>query len=128
VDYESSREEDFFDIQLDIKGMKNVYESFDKYVETERMDGENMYAAGDHGKQDADKGVGFLSFPPVLHLHLKRFEYNVMADATVKINDRYEFPCELNLDRYLLQEGGKTEHAMGSVAATGDDSINGAGM
>lgn len=36
------------------------------------------------GKQDAIKGVGFLSFPPVLHLHLKRFEYDVNAGEEIR--------------------------------------------
>lgn len=33
--------------------------------------------------------MSFLSFPPVLHLHLLRFMYDPMADAYVKINDRW---------------------------------------
>lgn len=33
VKYESTRDEEFYDIQLDVKNMKNVYESFDKYVQ-----------------------------------------------------------------------------------------------
>jgi ubiquitin carboxyl-terminal hydrolase 7 len=83
--------------------------------------------------QDARKGVLFESFPPVLQLQLKRFEYDFMRDVMVKvswrqsllssvpsecfaplrsmrgsecwacpffrqINDRYEFPDELDLD------------------------------
>ena len=30
----------------------------------------------------------FVSLPPVLHLHLKRFEYDPYRDAMVKVNDR----------------------------------------
>ena len=40
------------------------------------MDGDNQYAAGTHGKQDAQKGVTFLKFPPVLTIHLKRFDFD----------------------------------------------------
>ena len=35
--------------------------------------------------QDAKKGVIFESFPPVLHLQLKRFEYDIQNDAMVKV-------------------------------------------
>ena len=35
IDYESAREEEFYDIQLDVKGCKDVYESFKKYSEKE---------------------------------------------------------------------------------------------
>ncbi|KNA18760.1 hypothetical protein SOVF_067780 isoform B [Spinacia oleracea] len=103
VDYKSTRKESFYDLQLDVKGCRDVYASFDKYVEVERLEGDNKYHAEQHGLQDAKKGVLFLDFPPVLQLQLKRFEYDFVRDTMVKINDRYEFPLELDLDR----ENGK---------------------
>ncbi|TVU24932.1 hypothetical protein EJB05_27399, partial [Eragrostis curvula] len=99
VDYKSSRKESFYDLQLDVKGCRDVYASFDKYVEVERLEGDNKYHAENHGLQDAKKGVLFLDLPPVLQLQLKRFEYDYMRDTMVKINDRYEFPLQLDLDR-----------------------------
>lgn len=112
VDYESSREETFLgepavdrcptladrsvvlaiDIQLDIKDLqgrpfKNLQESFEAYVTPEMMDGDNKYHAGDDfGLQDAKKGTIFMEFPPVLHLHLKRFEYDFQRDLQVKVS------------------------------------------
>lgn len=41
----------FADLQLDVKGCKDVYESFDKYVEVERLEGENKYHAEQFGLQ-----------------------------------------------------------------------------
>ncbi|KAI3952854.1 hypothetical protein MKW92_019983 [Papaver armeniacum] len=100
VEYKSTRKESFYDIQLDVKGCQNVYASFDKYVEVEPLEGDNKYQAGEqHGLQDAKKGVLFIDFPPVLQLQLKRYEYDFTRDTMVKINDRYEFPLELDLDR-----------------------------
>ena len=77
-EYCSERVETFYDIQLQVKGMKNVQQSFEKYTESEMLDGDNQYDAGpEHGgKQNAKKGVNFLSLPPVLHLYLNRFEYH----------------------------------------------------
>ncbi|CAN4109417.1 unnamed protein product [Withania somnifera] len=103
VDFKSTRKESFYDLQLDVKGCHDVYASFDKYVEVERLEGDNKYQAEAHGLQDAKKGVLFIDFPPVLQLQLKRFEYDFMRDTMFKINDRYEFPLELDLDR----ENGK---------------------
>eukprot|EP00252_Welwitschia_mirabilis_P016659 TRINITY_DN3688_c0_g1_i1.p1 TRINITY_DN3688_c0_g1~~TRINITY_DN3688_c0_g1_i1.p1 ORF type:complete len:1121 (+),score=247.00 TRINITY_DN3688_c0_g1_i1:261-3623(+) len=103
VDYRSTRKESFYDLQLDVKGCRDVYASFDKYVEVEQLEGDNRYHAEKYGLQDARKGVLFLDFPPVLQLQLKRFEYDFMRDTMVKINDRYEFPLQLDLDR----ENGK---------------------
>jgi hypothetical protein len=49
--YRCSRIESFYDIQLNIKGKKNILESFRDYVKTENLDGENKYDAGSHGLQ-----------------------------------------------------------------------------
>lgn len=67
----------------------SVDESFRDYVSTEILDGDNKYDAGEHGLQDAEKGVIFSSFPPVLHLHLMRFQYDPVTDCSVKFNDRF---------------------------------------
>jgi ubiquitin carboxyl-terminal hydrolase 7 len=76
VPYESKREEEFYDIQLDVKNCKNVYESFRKYISKEMLVGDNQYDADKLGKQDAEMGVIFTTFPPVLTIHLKRFDFD----------------------------------------------------
>lgn len=43
--------------------------------------------------QEAKKGVVFLRFPPVLHLHLMRFQYDPITDSNIKLNDRYLTVC-----------------------------------
>lgn len=42
------------DLQLDVKGCRDVYASFDKYVEVERLEGDNKYHAEEHGLQVTD--------------------------------------------------------------------------
>ncbi|CAO3702673.1 unnamed protein product [Rhizopus stolonifer] len=103
VDYESSRSEDFYDIQLNVKNCKNLEESFKNYIEMEILEGDNKYSAEDYGLQDAKKGVIFESFPPVLQLQLKRFEYDMLRDTMLKINDRHEFPSTIDLTSYLSE-------------------------
>uniref|UniRef100_A0A0D9V695 ubiquitinyl hydrolase 1 n=1 Tax=Leersia perrieri TaxID=77586 RepID=A0A0D9V695_9ORYZ len=111
VDYKSTRKESFYDLALDVKGCSDVYASFDKYVEVERLEGDNKYHSEKHGLQDAKKGMLFIDFPPVLQLQLKRFEYDFVRDTMVKINDRYEFPLQLDLDKddgkYLSPEADR---------------------
>ncbi|CAD6570825.1 MAG: hypothetical protein TREMPRED_006048 [Tremellales sp. Tagirdzhanova-0007] len=101
VDFESAVTEDFYDIQLTIKGIKNLRDSFREYISVETLDGENKYQAEGFGLQDAKKGVIFKAFPPVLHLQLRRFEYDIEKDALVKINDRHEFPFSIDLAEFL---------------------------
>jgi hypothetical protein len=106
VEYESKREEDFYDIQLDVKGCNSVYDSFKKYTEKEMLDGENQYDAGEEfGKQDAQKGVIFTAFPPVLTIHLKRFDFDLQNMGFTKIHDKFEFPSRLCLDEFLSNDG-----------------------
>jgi len=69
VKYESSRTETFYDIQLNIKGKKDLYESFRDYVATEVLEGDNKYDAGAHGLQVsslADNNRCMFSFPSQL--------------------------------------------------------------
>ncbi|XP_013909106.1 PREDICTED: ubiquitin carboxyl-terminal hydrolase 7-like [Thamnophis sirtalis] len=107
VDYRSERIEDYYDIQLSIKGKKNIFESFIDYVAVEQLDGDNKYDAGEHGLQEAEKGVKFLTLPPVLHLQLMRFMYDPQTDQNIKINDRFEFPDQLPLDEFLQKTDPK---------------------
>lgn len=71
-----------------------VFESFEDYISTELLDGDNKYDAGEHGLQEAEKGVRFDQFPPVLYLHLMRFQYDSQHDASIKFNDRYTEPLK----------------------------------
>ncbi|SCV67019.1 BQ2448_5665 [Microbotryum intermedium] len=135
IDFESARTEDFYDIQLNVKDMPNLEASFKDYIAMETLEGENKYNAEGFGLQDAKKGVIFESFPPVLHLQLKRFEYDMQRDQNVKvgaprnsssalmmgpvltkgprrspqINDRHEFPLEINLEPYLSEQADRSE-------------------
>ncbi|KAL4109611.1 hypothetical protein PRIC1_001310 [Phytophthora ramorum] len=108
VDSQSFRDESFYDLQLDVKGCKDLMQSFRKYVEVEMLDGDNQYEAEGHGKQDAKKGIEFINFPPVLNIQLKRFEYDPMRDGMVKVHDRFEFPKTLVLDEFI-SDGDKEE-------------------
>ena len=81
----STRDEDFYDLQMPVKGCKDLYASLDEYVKEETLEGENQYQSERFGKQDANKGVAFKSLPPVLELHLRRFEYDFTTDAMAKV-------------------------------------------
>lgn len=105
VDYESSRTEDFWDIQLNVKNFYNLNESFQDYINTEVLNGENQYSTPDFGMQDAQKGVVFEKFPSVLHLQLKRFEFDFERETLAKVNDRHEFPESIDLSPFLDNEG-----------------------
>ncbi|VDO04518.1 unnamed protein product [Rodentolepis nana] len=112
VVYESKREEEFYDIQLKVKGNKDVYAAFDEYVQVETLDGVNKYDAGSHGLQDAEKGIKFLRFPPVLYLQLMRFQFDFHSNTNVKINDKFEFPYDLDLSDYLVENNDQQTNGL----------------
>ncbi|CEL92910.1 unnamed protein product [Vitrella brassicaformis CCMP3155] len=105
VCFTSRRTETFLDIQLNVEGSKDVYESIKKYTEEEILDGAEKYDAGpQHGKQKAKKYIRITKLPPVLQLHLKRFRYAVTANGAhdmVKVNDRFEYPATLDLSSLI---------------------------
>jgi ubiquitin carboxyl-terminal hydrolase 7 len=113
VSYESKREEDFYDIQLDVKGCRTIQDSFRKYVEVETLDGDNQYDAGtQYGKQDAAKGVIFTKFPPILTIHLKRFDFDFETMGFKKIHDCFEFSTLLDVDTFLADDASEESRAV----------------
>ena len=104
VDYRSEISETYNEIQLTVKGYKNIYESFNSYTAEEILDNDDKYETEKYGKQKAKKGIKFISFPPVLFLQLKRFEYNSKKDIMVKINDYFEYYNEIELSNYVDQK------------------------
>ena len=109
---------------LNVSGCKSLDDSFRDYVQVETLEGENKYMAEGFGLQDAKKGVIFESFPNVLHLQLKRFEYDFNRDAMMKVNDRYEFPEIWDASPYLHEKADKSEpyiyHLHGVLVHSGD--------
>jgi ubiquitin carboxyl-terminal hydrolase 7 len=65
--------------------MKNLHDSLCDYVSLSTLDGDNKYPAGRYGPQDAVSGISFLLLPPVLHMQLRRFEYDAVQDCMVKV-------------------------------------------
>jgi len=124
VDYESSRKEDFWDLQLNVKGSKTIDDAFKDYVQVETLEGDNKYHADKFGLQDAKKGVIFEKLPQVLHLQLKRFEYDFQHDTMTKIYDRQDFPETFDASPYLSEDANRSEshiyHLHGVLVHSGD--------
>lgn len=87
VDYTSTCKQPYMEIQLDIKGCRDVYASLEKFCEVEKLEGANKYNAENHGLVDAKRYALFDSFPPVLQLHLKRFGYDHARNVMIKVNN-----------------------------------------
>ncbi|GBB89576.1 hypothetical protein RclHR1_01630014 [Rhizophagus clarus] len=108
VDYVSSHVEDYYDIQLNVKGCTTLRDSLKNYIQEEILEGDNKYYVEGYGSQDFKKGVIFESFPPVLQLQLKRFEYSATKDKIVKVNSRFKYPMEIDLEEFLSKDVDKS--------------------
>ena len=94
--------EPFFMINLPLAVQKrtcNIYDYFDIYTQTERMDGDNKWQNDKtNEKQDVDKNIAFFSLPQILVLDLKRFNHQAR-----KNNMLVNFPLtDLDLTKYVV--------------------------
>ena len=104
VQFQTYKEEQFYDLSLSVKGVPNLQKSFEEYIKPQILDGDNQYQTEEHGKIDVSMGTEFLEFPSVLHLHLNRFEYDYTYNRIVKVGDKFEFPKEIDLSPFLAKD------------------------
>ncbi|CRK87462.1 CLUMA_CG001263, isoform A [Clunio marinus] len=90
--YVGTKMETFFSIQLKVKGMANLTNSLNDYISTKIINFDS---------DKAEKRVIFTSFPTILHFHLLRFEYDPIAEESVKCNDVFKFYENLDLNKFL---------------------------
>ena len=92
------------------------------------MEGDDQYNTETYGKQDATRSVRFSVLPPVLHLQLKRFEFNMQTYSFDKVNTAFEFPEEIDLAPYMAPPDvavASTSDQGGSAGCGGSSSGSG---
>ena len=96
-----SNESQFYSIQLQVQGKKDIYESLDSLIEGEKMYGENrIFCPECNRKLPATKSQNFKTLPRIFMFVLKRFEFNYQTMQKTKINDYYHFPLILDMNKY----------------------------
>eukprot|EP01119_Soliformovum_irregulare_P011982 TRINITY_DN3073_c1_g1_i2.p1 TRINITY_DN3073_c1_g1~~TRINITY_DN3073_c1_g1_i2.p1 ORF type:complete len:1102 (+),score=434.53 TRINITY_DN3073_c1_g1_i2:50-3355(+) len=110
----SERTEDFEDISL-ILGAKfgtnetsaHLVDALEQFVSFETLTGREQYQCDScQQKSDADKGVIFREFPPILIFSLNRFEYDFELDKRKKLNRNFPFPLKLNVKPFTEEGQG----------------------
>lgn len=100
----SERLEPFFAVQCDITGKSTLKESLDAYVAGEVMEGDNKYSCTSCGSYvEAVKRACLKDIPDNLIFHLKRFDYDLMSGNRSKVNNRFEFPTEIDMAEYHVE-------------------------
>ena len=87
VDFRSEREERWYDLQMPVLGCGGLRASLGSFVREEKLSGDNRYNTRrpELGRQEARRGARLKSVPPVLQLHLKRFEYDARSGEMLKL-------------------------------------------
>ena len=106
-------ESQFYSIQLQVHGKKDVYDSLNSLIEGEKMDDDNSIFCQECNKKfPAIKSQNFKILPRFFMFVLKRFEYDYKTFKKMKINDYYEFPFILDMNKYTqnyLENTGNNE-------------------
>ncbi|XP_064082430.1 probable ubiquitin carboxyl-terminal hydrolase FAF-X isoform X2 [Macrobrachium nipponense] len=98
-----SREETFTVISIDIRNYSNLYDSLEQYVKGDLLEGDNAYLCEKCDKKvDTVKRICLKKLPPILAIQLKRFDYDWERECSIKFNDYFEFPRELDMDPYTV--------------------------
>jgi hypothetical protein len=112
IDFSHEQPEHFYDLSLQVKGCRSLGESLRNFTEREILRGDNKYDTGTElGKIEAEMGIVITELPPVLQIHLKRFEYDFHRDRLEKVHDRFEFPIDLTVNNCLYALYGVLVHS-----------------
>nr|CAG4640870.1 EOG090X06IH [Eulimnadia texana] len=94
----SNKEEDFFDLQVDVDQNTSITHCLRTFSSTETLSGDNKFKCDNCcSYQEAQKCMRVKKLPLILALHLKRFKYMEQYNRHVKVSHRVVFPLELRL-------------------------------
>lgn len=93
--------EDFYNLSLDVKHSKNVYDSLQKLILEDTIC--DYYCGKCDKKVEIAKRTVISKLPNILILHLQRIIFNFDTYTNEKINTRLEFPLDLNMFNYTKE-------------------------
>jgi len=102
--HRSEREENFMNLQLEVKNKHKLSESLELFVQGDMLDGDNKYFCDScQTRVAALKRCCIKSLPNTLIIHLKRFDFDLELLRRSKVNQYCEFGHSLNLESYTAE-------------------------
>jgi len=98
----TNRFENFYNLSLQVKNMKNIFEGLNKYIAGETIS--DYMCENCRMKVEITKRCVLSSLPNVLIIHLQRLVFNLDTLMNEKINSRLDFPDELNMQPFMKEE------------------------
>lgn len=103
----SERQENYYDILLQVNGSSDLVSSLREYTTAELLAGVNKYqCASCPTKQDAHRSVVLRKLPPILTFSCQRFDIDRTTWQRVKITSSFEVPLVLDMSRFLASGEG----------------------
>ncbi|XVF48123.1 hypothetical protein PTKIN_Ptkin03bG0165600 [Pterospermum kingtungense] len=100
----SSNMEDFYELELNVKGLKTLEESLNDYLSVEELHGDNQYFCEScNTRVDASRSIKLRTLPDVLNFQLKRYDFLQKTTTKKKITSVFSFPGELDMRGRLSQ-------------------------
>ena len=101
----SNRFEDFYNLTLEVKNITTLIDSLQKMIMPEKI--EDFQCDACNQKVTINKRTTLCDLPNVLVIQLKRFYMNYEIERTEKINSRFEFPLNINLKEFCIEDIAK---------------------
>ncbi|RLN41516.1 hypothetical protein C2845_PM01G06000 [Panicum miliaceum] len=112
----SSKIEDFYELELNIKGLNNLEESLDDYFSQEALDGENQYFCESCQKRvDATRCIKLRSLPPVINIQLKRYVFLPKTTMKKKISSTFSFPGQFDMGKWLSNSSSSYTYELAAI-------------
>lgn len=100
----SSKMEDLYELELNVKGLKTLDESLDDYLSIEELHGDNQYFCESCDMRvNATRSIKLRSLPDVLNFQLKRYVFLPKTTAKKKVSSLFSFPGELTMHGRLSE-------------------------
>ncbi|KNA18641.1 hypothetical protein SOVF_068810 isoform A [Spinacia oleracea] len=100
----SSNVEDFYELELNVKGLKSLDGSLSDYLSEEKLEGDNQYHCESCGTRvDATRSIKLRTLPSVLNFQLKRCVFLQKTTTKKKITSAFSFPEELDMGQRLFE-------------------------
>merc|ERR1711972_905842 len=94
----TSKDEDFFDLSIDVEQNTSITSCLKNFSNTETLCSDNKFKCDQCSTyQEAHKRMRVKSLPTILALHLKRFKYMEQFNRHIKVSHRVVFPLEHRL-------------------------------
>lgn len=95
---------ELLDLCLEVKGIKSIEESIDRFFSEEFLKDENSYYCNKcKERKTARRHAKVRKLPPVLHLLLNRFDYDVKQQKRLKIKSKINIPLTLPLNQFAFE-------------------------